>query len=141
MAGIQRLVATSDLKTTLLARLARTQTHQTYVNYDDDFDALMILVVPPDSETVVHYLDEHVGLLYRPEDREIVGLQIESFERRFVRAHASVQRVWKLSEAVGKEIDSLGDMMLMVERRKPEIAREVVRAAENVPEELAAVVA
>jgi hypothetical protein len=137
MAEIQRLVATSQLKTDFLTRLARGEAHQVFVNYDGDFDALMILIVPPDTETIVHYLDNHVGLLYQPDTLEIVGLQVESFERSFVPAHASVQKVWKLSKTVGKEVDSIGDLMLMVERLKPQIAREVVRASKDVPEELA----
>jgi hypothetical protein len=138
MAEIKRLVPTKNLKRTLLNHLAESKSAQVFVNYDEDFDALMILFVPPETPTVVHYLDEHVGLLYRTDDQEIVGLQVESFESSFVPAHDAVKSVWKLSEAVGAEVKDVGDMMLIVERAKPQVAKEVIRSVEDLPEEMVA---
>jgi hypothetical protein len=141
MAELKPLIATDQLKTSLLAGLAKKKPQQCFVNYDDDFDALMILVVSPDTETVVHYLDEHIALLYQPETLEIVGLQVEAFESNFVPSHSSVQRVWRLSDAVGSKLESVGDMLLVVEKIKPEVAREVVNASHDLPEELTALFA
>lgn len=138
MADLKPLIQTDQLKTNLLSRFAKNGHNQIFVNYDDDFDALMILIVSPDTETVVHYLDDQVALLYEYETREIVGLQVEAFEKIFVPAHSAVERAWRLSDATGSRLDNVGDLLLIVESRKPEVAREVVRAASDLPEALVA---
>ncbi len=127
MAEIERLISTDKLKTTLLANFARKQS-RLFVNYDSEFDALFLLFVPPETETVVHYLDEHVALLYQPGTLEIVGMQVEDFEHSFLPKHDTVRRAWRLSEA-GIKLEDVGDLILAVERMKPQIAREIVRAA------------
>lgn len=137
MDEIKQLVSTADLKTTLLSKLAAEKSRHTYVKYDDVFDALMLLVVSPEHETVVHYVDDHVALLYLPDSLEIVGLQIEDFEYSFVPEHEAVSKVWRLSTS-GVKLESLGDMILAVEKAKPEVAREVVKATESVLGEPAA---
>jgi hypothetical protein len=119
-----------QLKTTLLATLAHDHRLRAYVSYDRDFDALMLLFVPLETEHIVHYLDDQVALLYQPETLEIVGLQIEDFERRFVPEHETVSGVWHLSEADLK-LEDVGDMLLTLERKKPTVAREIVKAMES----------
>jgi hypothetical protein len=133
MAHSNRLVDTKQLKTTLLRKSAAQRTLQLIVDYDKHFDALYIRFLAPDPniDTVVHYIDEHVAFLYRADDMEIVGLQVEDFEFSFLPSHDNVMRVWKASDA-GITFEDLGDMMLEVGRRKPEVAREVVRATEDV---------
>lgn len=126
MTDMHRLVPTDSLKIT---RLAEAGKGRAYLHYDPVFDALMILFVSPDTETVVHYVDDHVALLYEPETREVVGLQVEAFERSFVPRHDAVRRVWRLSEATDTKIEDLGDMIFAVEARTPEVTREVVRAS------------
>ena len=131
MAGIEPLISTSELKTNLLTRLGKEKPRRIYINYDKVFDALMLLFVSPDTETVVHYVDDHVALLYQPETLEIVGLQVEAFEHRFLSAHENVQRVWRLRDA-GITLEDFGDIVFAFERIKPNLAREVVKAAEDV---------
>ena len=128
MADIKRLTQTHDLKTEFL-KTFKDHPHQIFVKHDQTFDALLILLVPPDVETVVHYVDNRVGLLYRPTDLEIVGLQVEAFEHSFLPDHDTVRHVWRLSDT-GDELEDFGDLVLAVERRQPEVAREVARAAE-----------
>src|ERR1700730_1814722 len=92
----------------------------------------MFQVVSLETETVVHYVDDHVALLYRADDLEIVGLQVEDFQHSFVPSHANVQRVWRLSDT-GAKLENVGDMILVVEafeRKKMTVAREVAKAAE-----------
>jgi hypothetical protein len=131
MAGIERLVPTSELKTGYLAKLAKSKSQSLFVSYDKEFDALTLQVVPPEVETVVHYVDDNVALLYRPADLEVVGLQVESFERSFLPRHESVRKVWKLSDACA-DLDDFGDVILIVERLKSKVAQEVAKAAEDV---------
>lgn len=130
MADIERLVATKKLKMTRLNE-AQEKRVVSYFHYDPMFDALMIMFVPPETETVVHYIDHHVALLYEPDTREIVGIQVEAFERSFLSEHDQVRRVWRLSDATDDKIEDLGDMILAIERRKPEVAREVIKASRD----------
>src|SRR5258707_1936385 len=82
--ALERLVKTSDLKTGFLAAAAKSKHRSIHIDYDKRFDALMLLLVPPETETIVHYVDDHVALLYRSENLEIVGIQVEEFERGFL---------------------------------------------------------
>jgi hypothetical protein len=129
MAGIEPLVSLKQLKTKYLKQFS-SELHPIVVKYDPDFDALMILLASPEVETVVHYLDEHVGLIYRADSYEIVGLQVEDFEHSFLPQHDALRKVWRLSDAC-EELEDMGDLILAVEQRKPEVAREVARATER----------
>jgi hypothetical protein len=126
MAGIEPLISIGELKTTHL----KVKPRSIFVQYDNAFDALMILLVPPETETIVHYIDNYVAFLYQPSDKEIVGIQVEAFERTFLPKHDAVRRVWKLSDACA-EAEDLGDLILAVERTKPKVALEVARATED----------
>jgi hypothetical protein len=103
-----------------------------YLRYDDSFDALtLMLVAPSDScETVVHYVDSHIGLLYDPETFEVVGFQIEAFEKSFVPQHANVGKVWKLS---GDDLRSkdFGELTIRIDALKPKIVKEVMAASRD----------
>lgn len=79
MVNLDPLIPFADLKTNRL----ESHTGSIYsVRYQSGFDAIFILIVPPERATIVHYLDDHTGLLYEDETLEIVGLQIEAFVRR-----------------------------------------------------------
>ncbi len=137
MDEIKRLVSTEDLRTTLLVRLAKEHHQSLFVKYDSASDTLIVLLVSPELETVVHYVDDHVALLYLPDTFEIVGLQVEDFEYSFVPQHEAVSRLWRLSDT-GIKLDNFGDMILAVEKIKPAVAREVLKAAEAIVGEPAA---
>jgi hypothetical protein len=130
MAGIERLIQTDQLKTTHLLRQAEAgQLHQ-FFHYDDVFDAVMILIVPPETETVVHYIDDQVALLYLPDTLEIVGLQIEDFEHSFLPRHDRVRRVWRLGDALDVRLENVGDIVIAAERKSREVTREIIQASE-----------
>ena len=143
MAGIGRLIHTNELKMTRLAQSTPSERRPLVLHYDSDFDALIMLAAPADTETVVHYIDDHVALHYEPETLEIVGLQIEDFKSSFLPRHDTVRRVWRLSEA-NKKLEDFGDMIVTFERLKPQVAREVALVTKDLlPQgaELAAVFA
>src|SRR5438105_4773022 len=78
MADLSPLIPLSDLKT------HRIEAHSgpVYsVRYQPGFDALFIFIVPPERATIVHYLDNYAAFIYEDETLEIVGIQIEAFER------------------------------------------------------------
>jgi len=126
---IKSLIPTEKLK------INRLREHRggTHVFYDSRCDALLIQIVPPETETIVHYIDDkNIALLYEAATREIVGLQVEGFKKSFLPKHADVERVWKWSKKI--ELEDFGDLVLTVEKMEPAIAREVVQASRPVIE-------
>jgi hypothetical protein len=107
------------------------------MRYDDDADMFLLLFVSPELETVVFYLDDHVGLLIDPETMNVVGLQIEAFKYSFLPNHGAVDYVWRLSDAWADAKD-YGDLVLRFDRTTRQMAREVIRATEDVLGEPAA---
>lgn len=128
MAAIERLVETTDLKTTRLrAALAREQAPLLF--YDRESDELLLQIVPPAALTVVHYIDDHVGFLYEAESLEIVGFQVEAFQTSFLPEHAELRRVWRLSES-GVSLEDIEDLIVVFEQAKQSMAREIINYTE-----------
>ena len=100
MDAIKRLVSTDALKTNFLSQMAGKRT-PLFLHYDEEADTLMLILGSPNVETVVHYVNDDVALLYTPDKLEIVGLQIEDFQSEFVPMYNSLQKVWKLSNLGG----------------------------------------
>jgi hypothetical protein len=132
MAGIERLVATEQLKTNRLAEIvSKDMSYQPHsIRYDSEFDALLVLLAPPQGETIVHYVDDHVALIYEADSMEIVGMQIEAFEHAFLPKHATIQRVWRLSDT-GIKLEDFGDLSLAVEQMRPRVVHEIVKATQK----------
>jgi hypothetical protein len=126
MAGIKPLRSTHQLKTTYL----RQKPPALHVKYDAAFDTFTLLLVPPETETIVHYLDNYVAFLYEPDTKEIMGIQIEAFERKFLPKHEAVRCVWKLSDDC-HDLQDVGDMILAFELPADGVCRLEVRSWEN----------
>jgi hypothetical protein len=142
MADFHRLVETGELKTNRLAKLASGEIIGVQsMSYDKDFDALVLLAFEPASALIAHYVDDHVALLYEEDSLEIAGLQVENFELSFLPKHSELNKAWMLSDALGQKFDNLGEMIIAVQHQRPKIAREIMRAAGNLPRELEAVLA
>lgn len=132
MAPIKRLKRTNDLKVTRLIELAEGKKQQIYMRYDDESDALLLLFVSPEIPTIVHYIDNHVALLYTSENNEVVGIQVDDFETSFIDEYVNVKKVWRLSDACENlNIQNLGDLSIAFERQKPVMAREVAKITED----------
>lgn len=127
MAEIERLVETKSLKTARLMA-AISHKHPCYLLYDGVSDELLLQFVSPETMTVVHYVDEHMAFLYDPSSMEILGFQVEAFQKSFLPQHPSMRRVWRLSDA-GVELEDMGDLVVIFEQRKQEMAREIVNYA------------
>jgi hypothetical protein len=128
MDKIKQLVKTNQLKTNYLSNFHQSKI---FFHYDDLSDTLMLLFISPERETVVHYLDKYIAILYMPEDNEIVGLQVEYFQSDFVPMYEDLQRDWCLSNFVDKR-ENFGDLTLRVESKKISIALKVIKAKQNV---------
>jgi hypothetical protein len=130
MAGLERLVQTNELRTTLIAQLAREDQIKPRVLYDENFDALILLFADVEGMRVVHYTEDDIALLYRMNDLEVIGIQIEAFKRKFLPSHELVQRFWKLSET-GVKLSGANDVMIAFGTPQHKLVREVVNAAKE----------
>lgn len=127
MAIVQPLINLSELKTGYL-KANKEMLKRPLIHFDKDLDELMILFVLPKVETVVHYVDEFVALLYKPDDFEIVGIQIDDFETEFLPKYAGVAKAWKLSDKC-KELNDIWDFELTANRIKPLFVKEILKAS------------
>ena len=130
MADKRQLVETKELKT---KRFQAFLAEQRPVNFffDPDVDALMILFDDPKKITVAHFIDDHVALLYDPETYEVVGVQVEAFQKSFLHEYDSVARAWKLRDNC-TDLEDFGDVMIAVEKQKPIVAKEVVEVTSEI---------
>jgi hypothetical protein len=130
MDAIKPLIDTTSLKTSFLAKIAFRKA-QLFLNYEKESDILMLLVISPDTETVVHYIDRHVAVLYTPDDLEIVGLQVEDFESEFVPMYSSLKKAWSIRDTKIRRENVL-DLSLAVEEKKVRMAIEVIKATQPI---------
>jgi hypothetical protein len=129
MADFKQLISANDLKTDRLSQAGKSSVQRPFsIRYHDRLDALIVFLVPSEHDAVVFYLDEHVGLLCDSETLEIVGLQVEAFERSFLPKYAGLSRAWRLSDQ-GTEFENFGQLTLRVQSMEPDVAREVVEAS------------
>ena len=129
MAGIPRLIDTSELKTALWHNAVKDDSSHVSIYYNDRVDAITLLIVSPKVQNIVHYIDDHVALLYNPENNEIIGVRVESFQKSFLPKYAQLEKVWKLSES-GVRVENFGDLIIAVkkyEEQRPLIANEISR--------------
>jgi hypothetical protein len=128
MDEIKQLISTDMLKTSLLAEIPEKRS-SLYFRYNKVSDTLMLLVTSPETETIVHYMDENVAILYIPNSNEVVGFQIEDFTVGFLPKYQALQRKWRMA-AKGIHPVDFGDLTIAVEEQKLEVAIQIVRSAE-----------
>lgn len=116
--AIERLVETTELKTTIWKEILEERGFTPQFKYNERVDSLMLLLVPKNTPTIVHYIDDHVALLYTPNDREVVGLRVESFKRSFLPKYADLQDEWRLSDTC--KLEDFGDLIIAVQNTKKE---------------------
>lgn len=67
--------------------------------YDRELDTLYIRLDAFGDLHVAHYLDDGVYALFDPETMEVVGFQVENWERVFLNClHPDLKRVWSPPE-------------------------------------------
>ncbi|MBA3871585.1 MAG: hypothetical protein H0X30_20760 [Anaerolineae bacterium] len=131
---LEHLTFTNELKINLLrSTIKENVIPVSSFDYDAEFDALTLRFIQDTPDVIVHYIDDHVGLLYQPETKEIVGIQIEDFGHSFLPHHDAIRKVWNLT-STDSRIENVGDLQIIFERKKPQIAREVFKLTENLLE-------
>lgn len=128
-ARIERLVMTNQLKTNLWHQAAKRGISPSF-HFDQKVDAVMLLIADSRAKKIVHYIDDHVALLYDPDSLEIIGLRIENFQKSFLPKYAELQKVWKLSEAC--KVHDLGELEITVRKQEVMVAREISSIARPV---------
>lgn len=123
-----QIVPTRKLKVSYLKSFAKEK-KPIYILYESRFDALMIIFVSPDHETVVHHIDDYFSVLFIPTTKEIVGFQIEDFKHSFLPKHQGVKKVWEVHEDM--KFEYFDEVYLWYEKMKPKIVQEILKASEN----------
>lgn len=59
------------------------------LRYDSESD---MLIAAPATESIVHYVDERLALLYDPDTLEVVGFQIEALCHSFLKMKQNDQK-------------------------------------------------
>lgn len=139
MTEFEHLIPSSDLKITLLTGLIQSKREiEANFHYDPLVDAFTVLVVSPETDLVAHYMNENLAFLYRADDLEIVGLQVEGFERSFVPKHQNVQQALLVPEektsyqTFAEMVIATQRMIRNLQKRQRTIAEEVFKATEDV---------
>lgn len=134
--AIERLVETTELRTSKWRQIIADRSFEPQLRYNEKTDALTLLLVPRNTPTIVHYIDDHVALLYIPENREVVGLRVESFRRSFLPKYADLQEEWRLSSNC--RLEDFGDLIIMVQKYaelEPIFAKKLSRITHRLAEE------
>jgi len=126
-AHIEKPVDTHSLKMNLWKEAARKNAAP-YFYANRRIDVVMVMVVDPRTPKVVHFVDDHVALLYQEDSREVVGFRIEGFEKGFLPKYASLQKVWKLSD-ISKELATVGDLRITARQRETQMAAALTKVA------------
>ena len=94
---LEPLMSANQLKITFLKSLLHAGKPYISVSYDDDFDAVR-LMWDKTKDIIVHYLNnDHVAVLYRSADNEIIGFQLEDFQYSFMPAHSELEGLYRIT--------------------------------------------
>ena len=69
-------------------------TGQTWVDYDSDSDSFIIYFAARPVPGVHYDIGTHVTAIANPATGQVLGIQIEAWERQFVPQYADLHRVW-----------------------------------------------
>ena len=126
------LIQTTSLKPGYWNRLIKERQARPDFKINREVDAVSFYIEPQGKEQIItHYVDDHVALLYRYSDKEIVGIRIESFEKSFLPKYAELAQAWKLSQT-NIEIKDFGDLTIAVTQTRFPVAKELSRVAEPI---------
>lgn len=126
MADLKQILDPSQLKTDLLKQ------QPSLIDYDEVVDVLRIYFGDPKKRSVVHYLDDYVGILFSPSDMAIVGIQVDYFEKKFIKKHESIENSWKITDnCKDHNLENIGEMMFFTKKRQEPIVREITNITKS----------
>jgi hypothetical protein len=127
---LEQLVATSSLKMNVWKEAVRRKSTP-YFYANTRLDMVMVMVVDPRTAKITHFIDEHVALLYLADSREIIGFQIEAFEKSFLPLYSDLQKVWRLSD-ITPALRSVGDLMIASRKREVQMATALTKVTKPI---------
>lgn len=128
MAAPERLVEDKRLKMDLLQSFFNGSSDYS-TRYDQELDTLFIWFTASPAESVAHYMDDNLALLYTPRDMEVVGLQIEDF-KVFAGKHDALNQAWNFSLNVGK-LESMENLYAWKDKQERKVIREVAQVTKD----------
>ena len=104
-----------ELKTDYWYNLAKEK-FQPILRYDDALDTFFVYLSPKETDRIItHFIDDCVAFLYRQSDKEVVGIKVEYFKKRFLPTYAN--KNWRLSKT-GIKLEGIDDFMFKIEWSK-----------------------
>jgi hypothetical protein len=76
-----------------------------YMDYDPVVDIWIIRFDWSNKETVVHYINEYVGLIYYTDSLQIIGIQVENFASGLLTSHPEANRYIQTWRDISKKFD------------------------------------
>jgi hypothetical protein len=107
-----------DLSITLWKKNSGKQPEQ---DYESGMDTLYLCFVPDDGSNptiVTHFIDAHVAVLYRSDNREIVGMAIEGVDD--FSEHFNLEKPWRLSDT-GVTLNGMRDMVICIQAKEQRV--------------------
>lgn len=132
MPKLKNAPKTSELNTAYWRNIISAKKTQLRMKVNREVDSVSFYISPQDKEMIItHFVDEHVALLYRLKDKEIVGIRIESFEKSFLPKYGELQKVWKLSET-SHQLEDIGDLYIAFDKKTSPVANEITKVATKI---------
>ncbi len=129
MVGANELISVKSLKTNIWSNKIKNHIAPE-IYYDKNNDTLTMIFNPCSSKILVHYVDYYVGLLFRNSDKEIVGIQIDTFAKGFFPKHSNENKGWCLSES-GVQIRN-NDFVLFCKTENKQVIEKVTSIASRI---------
>jgi hypothetical protein len=107
MDQIENLISANDLHTSKWASAIQRREYTLDHLYEEQVDKFRLLLVSPETLTYTYYLDDHIGLLFIPDNGEIVGLRVNSLRRSFIEKYIYLKQFDIGSSSFAKEISKI----------------------------------
>ena len=128
MATLKQIVDTKDLNMNFIQSFIEGNVNY-FTRYDDELDTFYILFTAPNTETIVHYIDDHLALLYLPGKKEVVGVQVEDF-KQFAKKNNAVETAWHISTNCD-HMKTMENLYSLKEKQEKKVIREVAKVARD----------
>lgn len=128
MAALTQLVDTKDLNMNIIKSFIEGRVNY-FTRYDDELDTFYILFTAPNTETIVHYIDDHLALLYLPGEKEVVGVQVEDF-KQFAKKYNAVEKAWHISTNCD-HMKTMENLYALKDKQEKKVIREVAKVTKD----------
>ena len=110
---MNELIQTSELKTDYWQELVHNKVFDPKLRYDEVLDTFFVhFTVHEKDRIITHSIDRYVAFLYRYSDKEIIGIRVEAFKRRFL-IKFGCPNEWKLSKT-GQRLRGIEEFAFVV---------------------------